>query len=88
MLEIKCPFCGKRSQKEFSYGGDATIKRPDLEKEVTDKQWNDFVYYRNNLRGDHSELWHHIAGCRQWFKVLRNTFTHKILKTAKIEEEL
>ena len=88
MLEIKCPFCGKRSQKEFSYGGDATIKRPDLEKEVTDKQWNDFVYYRNNLRGDHSELWHHITGCRQWFKVLRNTFTHKILKTAKIEEEL
>ena len=37
MLEIKCPYCGKRSQKEFSYGGDATIKRPELGKESTDK---------------------------------------------------
>ncbi|MEJ6587270.1 MAG: sarcosine oxidase subunit delta, partial [Pelagibacterales bacterium] len=27
MLEIKCPYCGERSQNEFSYGGDATIKR-------------------------------------------------------------
>ena len=26
MLEIKCPYCGKRSQNEFSYGGDASVK--------------------------------------------------------------
>ena len=30
MLHIKCPHCGMRSQNEFSYGGDATIKRPEL----------------------------------------------------------
>ena len=51
MLEIKCPYCGKRSQNEFSYGGDAGIKRPDLGKEVSDQQWDDFVYFRNNPRG-------------------------------------
>ena len=34
MLEIKCPYCGKRSQNEFSYGGDADIKRPELGKEI------------------------------------------------------
>ena len=28
MLEIKCPYCGNRSQNEFSYGGDANLKRP------------------------------------------------------------
>jgi len=33
MLEIKCPHCGKRSQNEFSYGGDASVKRPQLGKE-------------------------------------------------------
>ena len=37
MLEIKCPYCGKRSQNEFSYGGDASAKRPQLEKEISDK---------------------------------------------------
>ena len=88
MLEIKCPYCGERSQNEFSYGGDAKLKRPELGKEVSDKEWNDFVYYRDNLRGQHSELWQHVAGYRQWFKVLRNTLTHEIFKSTKIDEEI
>ena len=58
------------------------------DKEISDKEWDDFVYFRTNPRGKHSELWHHVAGCRQWFKVLRNTVTHEIFKTAKINEEL
>ena len=88
MLEIKCPYCGKRSQNEFSYGGDASVKRPELGKEISDKERDDFVYLRNNPRGKHSELWHHVAGCRQWFKALRDTATHEIYKTAKINEDL
>ena len=36
MLHIKCPHCGMRSQNEFAYGGDATIKRPELNKEISD----------------------------------------------------
>ena len=51
MLYIKCPHCGWRSQNEFSYGGDATIKRPELNKEVSDQDWNNFVYNRKSLRG-------------------------------------
>ena len=43
MLEIKCPFCGKRSQNEFSYGGDGNIKRPALGEEISTKDWDDFV---------------------------------------------
>jgi len=26
MLHIKCPYCGMRSQNEFAYGGDASVK--------------------------------------------------------------
>ena len=88
MLEIKCPYCGKRAQNEFSYGGDAKIKRPELGKEISDKEWDNFVYYRDNPNGKHSELWHHISGCRQWFKVLRDTASHEIFNTAKLEEDL
>ena len=88
MLEIKCPHCGKRSQNEFSYGGDASVKRPQLGKEISDKEWDDFVYFRKNPRGKHSEFWHHVAGCRQWFKVSRSTATHEIFKTSKINEEI
>ena len=88
MLEIKCPYCGKRSQNEFSYGGDASVKRPQLENNISDKDWDDFVYLRNNPRGKHLEFWHHVAGCRQWFKILRDTATHEISKTYKITEKL
>ena len=35
MLYIKCPHCGMRSQNEFLYGGDASIKRPNLNKEIS-----------------------------------------------------
>ena len=88
MLHIKCPYCGLRSQKEFSYGGDANVKRPKLNAEVTDKEWDDFVYMRKSPRGHHLELWHHTSGCRQWIKVERDTVTHEIYQTAKIEEEI
>ena len=61
MLHIKCPYCGMRSQNEFAYGGDATVKRPQLSKEVSDKEWDTFVYLRKSPRGKHIELWHHIS---------------------------
>ncbi len=86
MLEIKCPYCGKRSQNEFAYGGDATIKRPELNKEVSDQEWDAFVYYRKNPRGDYLGLWNHISGCRQWFKAKRNTATHEIIETYELSE--
>ena len=73
MLFIKCPYCGMRSQNEFSYGGDATVKRPELNSEVSDQDWDNFVYNRKSLRGKHLELWQHLSGCRQWIKVERDT---------------
>jgi|TARA_B100001741_G_scaffold296424_1_gene280307 sarcosine oxidase subunit delta len=88
MLNIKCPYCGDRSQKEFAYGGDGTIIRPELNKDISDEKWDEFVYLRKSPRGKHIELWHHIAGCRQWFKVQRDTVTHEIFKTAKMNEEI
>ena len=58
MLHIKCPHCGMRSQNEFSYGGDASVKRPELNKEISDEEWNNFVYNRKSLRGKH---WEHLC---------------------------
>ena len=88
MLNIKCPHCGERSQKEFAYGGDGTINRPNLNSDVSDKDWDNFVYLRKSPRGKHTELWHHIAGCRQWFRAQRDTVSHEIFKTSKLDEEI
>ncbi|MDX1513312.1 MAG: sarcosine oxidase subunit delta [Gammaproteobacteria bacterium] len=82
MLLIECPHCGPRAQVEFSYGGDATVARPKDADAVSDGDWLDHVYLRDNPRGPHWEWWHHSAGCRAWIRVRRDTFTHEILETA------
>ena len=81
MLLIPCPWCGPRNQIEFTYGGDATLKRPPADAPV--EVWFEFVYLRDNPCGPHDELWLHSAGCRRWFKVRRDTRTHDILASAR-----
>ena len=50
---------------------------------MSDEAWHDYVYLRENPKGPHAELWQHSAGCRRWFKVLRDTVTHEILAVAE-----
>ena len=83
MLLIPCPWCGPRAQVEFTYGGDATVRRPAIDAPA--EAWTAFVYQRGNPAGAHDELWFHGAGCRQWFRVRRDTRTHEILACAPPE---
>ena len=78
MLLIKCPYCGERAETEFSYGGEAGIKRPLQPDALSDAEWADYLFNRKNPRGMHEELWNHAQGCRRWFKVLRDTVSYKI----------
>jgi heterotetrameric sarcosine oxidase delta subunit len=77
MLLIPCPHCGPRSQIEFTYGGDATVVRPDADAPAA--AWVDYVYLRDNPDGVHAERWHHSAGCRRWITVHRNVSTHEFV---------
>lgn len=86
MLLINCPWCGERAYTEFTYMGDATVRRPADGPEASDQDWYEFVYVRSNPKGPHEELWHHSSGCRSVFKVLRNTATHEILGSAKLDQ--
>ena len=76
MLLIPCPFCGPRDHAEFSYGGDATVEWPALD--ASEREWFEATYLRENPRGAHRELWHHVSGCRAWLVVERDTLTHEI----------
>lgn len=87
-MRIACPYCGVRDAQEFSYLGDASLQnRPEtpagvpLEPSAEDA-WHDYVYLRTNEAGDHTELWYHSSGCRQWLKVTRNLRTHEITAVA------
>lgn len=81
MMQIRCPWCGDRAQIEFSYGGDGSVQRPRDPEAVSSEEWFAYVYLRRNEKGPHLELWQHIAGCRRWLLVRRDTLTHEIEET-------
>jgi heterotetrameric sarcosine oxidase delta subunit len=83
MLLIPCPHCGPRDVTEFSYGGDARVRRPADPGALDDAQWAAYLYLRDNPRGRHDELWQHSAGCRRWIAVRRDTLTHEIAAAAE-----
>ena len=49
MLLINCPYCGEREQEEFSCGGEAHIERPKNPPELSDDQWADYLFLRQNI---------------------------------------
>ena len=86
MLLIGCPWCGDRDETEFHYGGQAHIARPKEPDALTDEEWADFLFMRDNPKGEFAERWMHSAGCRRWFNVRRNTVTHEILAVYRLGE--
>ncbi len=83
MLLITCPWCGQRDQSEFTYGGQAHIARPPDNASMTDAQWAEFVFMRDNTKGVFAERWMHGSGCRHWFNAIRNTATDEFLAVYK-----
>ncbi len=76
MMRLTCPWCGLRDEPEFVCGGTTHIVRPAIG--VTDREWGEYLFFRDNPKGVHLERWYHAYGCGQWFNVARNTVTHEI----------
>jgi sarcosine oxidase subunit delta len=86
MLQIDCPWCGKRAESEFSYGGEGGIVRPPASESVSDEQWGDYVFMRANHKGMHHEQWRHSQGCGRWFNAARDTVSYRFVGVWKIGE--
>lgn len=87
MLLIECPWCGKRHETEFQYGGEAHIERPENPEQLSDEEWAEFLFMRTNTKGVFRERWNHSNGCRRWFNAIRHTVTHEILAVYKMNEQ-
>jgi methylglutamate dehydrogenase subunit B len=77
-MRIKCPYCGERSNDEFTVLGDADalLNRP---AEPSLPAFDAYVHARSNPAGPHRELLYHQGGCRQWLVVNRDTRSHAVL---------
>ena len=80
MLMIPCPYCGPRDEIEFVCGGEAHIARPLAKNKITDAEFADYLFIRDNPKGVFLERWRHSAGCRRWFNLARDTVTHEIIE--------
>lgn len=87
MFLIYCPHCEEhREEEEFRPKGQAHIARPADPEACSDKEWGDYLFFRDNPRGIHHELWVHAVGCRKFFNVTRNTVSYEILESYKVGE--
>lgn len=76
---INHPLLGPRDASEFVYLGDASLmNRPSAKAENAPDLFYEYMYLRDNLAGEHKELWFHEQGDRSWLVVTRNTLTHEI----------
>jgi sarcosine oxidase subunit delta len=87
MFLIECAWCGKREEKEFSYGGEAHVARPENPDALSDEEWADYLFMRKNTKGVFLERWNHAHGCRQWFNMQRDTMSHVITAVYKMGEK-
>ncbi|MEM9356562.1 MAG: sarcosine oxidase subunit delta [Pseudomonadota bacterium] len=85
MIRINCPICGLRDETEFTFVGDASVKQPSIDNDDM-QAWYEYVFLRDNPRGEHLEYWHHVHGCRQIIQVKRHTVTHEIESAALASE--
>ena len=77
-MRLTCPWCGERDVEEFTFGGDAAARRPEMDDDDPEA-WTAYLYDRDNPRGRHLEYWHHERGCRSWLLVERDTQSHRVL---------
>ena len=82
MLLIPCPWCGPRPEIEFRHAGEAHIVRR-TGAGISDQQWGDFLFARDNPKGRTLERWRHSHGCGCFFNAERDTVTDQIATTYK-----
>ncbi|MFV0434906.1 MAG: sarcosine oxidase subunit delta [Leucobacter sp.] len=86
MLLINCPDDGPRDEAELHYGGQAHIAYPADPYALDDREWAEYLFYRDNPKGVFFERWVCPTGSRKWFNVVRDTVTNEILATYRIGE--
>lgn len=86
MLLIACPYCGARPEIEFRQCGQAHVVRPPEPAALSDAEWAEYLYVRENPRGWHAERWRHVHGCGRFFNALRHTVTDRFAATYRAGE--
>ena len=64
---------------------DRTLKREVVarpKQRPSERELNDYNYFRRNVAGVQREWWYHRSGCRTWFLAERDTRTNEVLSVS------
>ncbi len=80
MLLLTCPYCGVTAEEtEFHAGGEAHLTR--FGPGSSEKEFENYLFQRENPKGVHFERWRHAYGCGKWFHAARCTTTLELFGT-------
>jgi sarcosine oxidase, subunit delta len=87
MLLIRCPYCEEdRPEIEFRHAGQAHIVRPANFAEISDAEFENYFFIRENAKGVFFERWRHIHGCARFFNAARHSVTDRFIVTYRAGE--
>lgn len=87
MLLIYCPYCEEeRPELEFHGAGEAHIARPANIADISDVEFAEFFFIRDNTKGIVFERWRHLHGCGRFFNAARHSVSDKFIMTYKTGE--
>jgi sarcosine oxidase, subunit delta len=87
MLLIYCPYCEEeRNEVEFRNGGDAHIARSTNIAEISDEEFEEYFFIRQNPKGLIFERWRHVHGCGRFFNAARDTVSDRFYMSYKAGE--
>ncbi len=87
MLLIQCPYCQEdRPEIEFQGAGEAHIARPANIADISDAEFSEYFFIRDNTKGIVFERWRHTHGCGRFFNAVRNSISDKFIMTYKAGE--
>jgi len=85
MLLIHCPYCEQDlPELEFRHAGEAHLTRLSAADEVSDEDFEAFLYLRENPKGRAHERWRHVHGCGRFFNAVRDTVSDRFAATYRI----
>ena len=68
----------RRYDTLFRYGGEDGPGRPRHDTGLDGDALADRLYGFDNPKGVSAEWWQHVAGCRAWFRLTRDTATDRV----------